>query len=89
MIRCEGMPAASARAGALAAERHDRADQVVVLRVRVGNARGQADVGRDDGRARRCGDGEVLRVCEAADVVADHRADGERGLGYRRSPRVD
>ena len=49
MIRCR-RDAGHLRPPRFGAERHDRADQVVVLRVRVGNG-GAADVRRDDGRA--------------------------------------
>ena len=89
MTRSRGMPARSASAGALGAERHDRFDDIVVHGVRVRRTRGQPDVGRDHRRSGRRGDRQILRVHEAADVVAHDRADGVRGLRDRRSPRVD
>ena len=65
------------------------AQQVVVVRVGVGDARGEADVGGDDRRARGRAHGQVVGVGEAADVVADDRARGVAGGGDRGPGGVD
>ena len=87
---CSGSsPAASARRGALEQERGDVGDEVVVVRIGIGDARPQPDVRGDDGRVVRRGDREVVGIGEARDVVADHRAGVARGVEHRRAPGVD
>ena len=69
----------------------DGGDDVVVGVAGVGvvDAGAQADVGRDDRDAGRRRDGEVTRVGEPADVVAEHRPGRIRGLGDHGAPGVD
>ena len=62
---------------------------VVVVRLGVGDAGRQADVGGHHRCARSGGRGQVARVGEAADVVADHGARLVRRRGHRCPPGVD
>ena len=82
------VPAASACAGAVEEERGDVGEQVVVVRLGIGDARLQPDVGRDHRRAVLGRDGEVVGIGEAADVVADDRAGLARLVEHRGAPRV-
>ena len=87
---CSGAsPTASARRGPLEQERGDVGDEVVVVRLGVGHAGPQPDVGGDDRRVVLRRDREVVGIAEAADVVADDRARRARGVEHRRAPRVD
>ncbi len=86
---CSGdSPADSARAGALDQERAHLADEVVVVRIRIGDARSEADVRGDHRRVVLRGDAHVVGVAEPADVVADDGAGVARRVEHARPPRV-
>ena len=70
-------------------ERGDLADEIVVVRFRIGDTRPQADVRGDNGRAVLRRDRQVVGIAEPGDVVADDRAGAARGVEHRRAPRVD
>ena len=55
-------------------ERGHVGDEIVVVRIGIGDARAQADVRRDDGRVVLGRDREIVGIGEARDVVADDRA---------------
>ena len=74
---------------ALEQERGHVGDEVVVVRIGIGDTRAQADVGGDDRRVVGGGDREVVGIGEAGDVVADDRARVARGVEHRRAPGVD
>jgi hypothetical protein len=69
----------------------DGGDDVAVGVAGVGvvDAGAQADVGRDDRGAGCRRDGEVTRVAEPADVVAEHRPGRVSGFGDLGAPGVD
>ena len=62
---------------------------VVVVRIGIGDARGEADVGDDHGGAVLCGRRRVIGVGQTADVVAHHGTLGVGGTGDRGAPGVD
>ncbi len=74
--------------GALEEELGHVAQQVVVVRVGIGDTRAPPDVGGDDGGVVLGRDREVVGITEAADVVADHRAGLARSVEHGRAPRV-
>ena len=69
-------------------ERAHRGGDVVVVRVRIRDARSQADVRGDHGRLGRRRGLEVLGVGEATDVVAEAGTGRKAGPGDRRPPGV-
>ena len=75
--------------GPVAQERGDVGDEIVVVRIGIGDAGPQPDVGGDDGGVVLGRDPEVVGIVEAGDVVADDRARAARGVEHRRPPGVD
>ena len=59
------------------------------MRVGIGDARPEPDVGGDDGHVVLGRDPQVVGIAEAGDVVADDRAGRARGVEHRRAPGVD
>jgi len=60
--------------GAVAQKSRDVGDEIVVMRIGIGDARAQADVGGDDGRVVLGRDPQIVGVAEPRDVVADDGA---------------
>ena len=87
---CSGRsPTDSARRARSTQERGDVGDEIVVVRIGIGDARPQADVGGDHGGVVLGRDPEIVGVVEPGDVVADDRAGRARGVEHRGAPRVD
>ena len=86
---CSGAsPAASARAARSSRNAVTSPTQVVVVRLGIGDARLQADVGGHHRRAVLRRDAEVVGIAEAADVVADDRTGLARLVEHRGPPGV-
>lgn len=82
------MPAARS-CGSVVEEAADGGHHVVVVRIGVGHARRQTDVGGDDGGTGGGAHVQVGGVGEPADVVAHVGAGGEARLRHARAPGVD